>query len=159
MYFTVQKSLAKPRAEGGSSDPWTILPSVILHQPRVSCVYCLLHFYQDIMSCTNIIGDRRMVNYFFSPTLIFRSIVSLRPWPLQTSPIRLLARSEEKTQKESSSPSFSPFHVKTAQLPTIDKCKEQHRAGSEGEGGSLCIRLSCRYSCVPSKIGGMTTTL
>ena len=123
-----------------------------------SCILCLLHFYQNIMSCTNIIGDRRMVNchFFHSPFSLHCIIAALAFADVADPPARSLWG---ENTKRSFFSLFSPFHVKTAQLPTIDKCKEQHQAGSEGEGGSLGIRLSCRYCCVPSKIGGMTTTL
>ena len=118
--------------------------------PPTSCILCLL--LTAFLSRYHVLHQHNMIQttngeLLFSSTLIFRFIVSLRPWPLQTSPIRLLAR-RRKHKKKLLRLQFSPFHVKTAQLPTIDKCKEQHRAGSEGEGGSLGI-CSCRFCCIP----------
>ena len=118
--------------------------------PPTSCILCLL--LTAFLSRYHVLHqqNRRQRNgeLLFSSTLIFRFIVSLRPWPLQTSPIRCSLEGEN-TKRSFFSFLLSPFHVKTAQLPTIDKCKEQHQAGSEGEGGSLGIRLSCRYCCIP----------
>ena len=75
------------------------------------------------------IADKEMVNRHFlhspfSPQCIIAALAFAD----------VAVRSMEKTQKETSSFSFSPFHVKTAQLPTIDKCKEQQSGLEEGGG-------------------------
>ena len=121
-----------------------------------SCILCLL--LTAFLSRYHVLHqhNRRQTNgeLPFFPFSIFAPLyLTLRPWPLQTSPIRLLARSEEKTQKEASSPSSVRFMLRPLNFRQLTSAKNNIRQEAREKEAVSAFGSVAAILAYPAKYG------